>query len=403
MISIQKDFKTIQLAVYFTDIDDEDTRVYRFLLPKLLISHTNKLINRQMMSEKLEDLYGAYFNVSAEHMANLNVISLVMTFVDPKIVNDPQLLDEALSLFNDVLFEHEFFSPEIFEEEKRMLIEQWETLKDRKRHYANTRFFEIFFGDDLYGYPMSGKLKDIKKVTVDQLFEYYQKVFLNNMKKVIVNGHLENNDMAKINNVLVKDMHKDIPFVTKFRKSRDVKIVKEKTNMKQAIIKIGYHFPIFRNDDLYHASVLLETILGGYPDSRLFKEIRERLRLCYDISTNYDYYKGVLMISSGVASEKNEIAVEEIKKQVNLMILHGITEVELAQAKAYFIHQVKSSLDNQSVLTKRTFIRDLLDDHETIEDKIISISKVSSKDVETALSQLTLDTIYVLHGGVKND
>ena len=63
---------------------------------------------------------------------------------------------------------------------KRLLIEQWETLKDHKRVYANVEFGKAFFGDDLSAYPMSGTLEDIKKLTLDDVISYYQKKFFDN-------------------------------------------------------------------------------------------------------------------------------------------------------------------------------------------------------------------------------
>jgi len=401
MLLIQNDFKTIQFAVYFTDLDEEDTRVYRFLLPKLLTSHTNQYATKTMMSEKLEDLYGAYFKTKVERVGNLSVVSIILTIVDPKIVEDEHLLDQALSLLNEVLFEHHGFSREIFDEEKRMIIEQWETLADKKRLYAETKFYEHFFKGDAYGYPMSGTLEDTKKMTLEKMQDYYRRVFLNNTKKFVVNGRVEDKDQKKIEDVLIHETQLKLPFSTTFRAPRELLIVEEKTDMQQAIIKLGYHFPIFRNDPLYNAAVLLDTILGGYAESRLFKEIREKEGLCYDVSSSYDYYKGVLTISSGVDLKQKDRALGAIRKLVVDMIAQGITEDELKHAKSYYAHQVKSSLDSQSVLTKRAFIRDLLNHHETFEEKLIAIQKVSMEDLKKTLELLTLDTIYILHGGEK--
>ena len=179
-------------------------------------------------------------------------------------------------------------------------------------------------------------------------------------------------------------------------------IIEEKTDMQQAIIKLGYHFPIFRNDSLYNTAVLIDTVLGGYAESRLFKEIREKEGLCYDVSSSYDYYKGVLTISSGVDLKQKDRALEAIRKLVQVMVAQGITEDELKHAKSYYAHQVKSSLDSQSVLTKRAFIRDLLNHHETFEEKLLAIKNVTMDDFNKALHLLTLDTIYILYGG-END
>ncbi|MDO9629569.1 MAG: hypothetical protein Q7I99_06685, partial [Acholeplasmataceae bacterium] len=117
MIFIRNDYKTIQFAVYFTDADNEKTRVHRFLLPKLLSSHTIQLASRISMNQKLEDLYGAYFSTRVEQLGNLSVISIVFTIVEPNIVEDENLLDQAILLLKDVLFRDDQFSKEIFNEE----------------------------------------------------------------------------------------------------------------------------------------------------------------------------------------------------------------------------------------------------------------------------------------------
>jgi hypothetical protein len=51
------------------------------------------------------------------------------------------------------------------------------------------------------------------------------------------------------------------------------------------------------------------------------------------------------------------------------------------------------------VLTKRAFIRDLLNYEETIEEKLDKINRITIDGVNEALKKLTIDTIYVLHGG----
>lgn len=398
MIYLKNDFKTIQFAIYFTNYDKKDTRSYRFLLPKLLVSHTNNLFIRKEMSIKLEELYGAYFKYRLEKIGNLSAFSVILTVVDGKAINDHLLLDQALDLLKDVLFDRKIFNEEIFNEEKRMLIEELETIKDKKRLYAQHMFVKHFFDNDLYGYPLTGTLKDIKSLTKENVEKYYHEVLLNDKIQLVVNGNLDLDEEIKIKNFFINQNHLDIKFETIGLKDQEVKIIKEKTKMNQAIIKLGYLLKVFRNDDLYEAANLLDIILGGYPESRLFKEIRENLGLCYDISSNYDFFKGTLMISSGVDLKRYEFALDEIKKVVSDTILNGVRENELRTAKTYYEHQIKSSLDQQSVLTKRAYIRELLNFNETIEEKLFKIKSVNLNDMNEVLKKIKLHTIYVLHG-----
>jgi predicted Zn-dependent peptidase len=401
MINILNDFKTIQIAVYLTDLDKKDTSAYRFLLPKLMSSHTDRLDSRMKMSLALEDLYGAYFKIRVERFANLSVISIIMTMVDPGIVKDSTLMESALTLFKDVLFSHQIFSKDIFEEEKRMLIEQWETLEDKKRLYAQTKFYEHFFDGDLYAYPLSGTKSDVESLDLNKMMAYYREIITFSPIKVVVNGPLDAEDILTIQRYLDVDRPCLVPFETIFRAPRPVEYIEEKTkDLQQAIVKLGYHFGIFRHDPLYNAAVILEIVLGGYPESRLFKQIREDKGLCYDIGSNYDYYKGVLMIAAGVEKQQVTYAIDEIKKLVDSMIKNGISDDELLHAKAYYQHQIKTSLDSQSVLTKRAFIRDLLNYSESVEDRLKEIQLVTIDDVNQALKVLILDTVYVLKGDV---
>lgn len=401
MLFVNNDFKTIQLSIYFTDLDKKESSVYRFLLPKLITTHTHTIGSKKLMSEKLEDLYGAYFKSRVERIGNLSVASIQMTFVNPKIIEDDHLFDQALELFHQVIFDHESFNIEIFEEEKRMLLEQWETIKDKKRIYAVNQFNHYFFDKDIYGYPISGTYKDIKKLSVEKVYEYYKNVLLKNNVRLIANGDLSQEQMDKIKQFGLQKTPLKTPLELKFRDPRDAIEIKEETKMQQAILKIGYHFPIFRNDPLYYPAILLDDILGGYPESRLFQDIREKQGLCYDISSNYDPYKGVLFISSGVDLKHMDHALESVKRLVNELIQEGVTPTELEHAKAYFSHELKSSLDSQGIQTRRIFLKDILGFNETIEEKLIAIEKVTVDSLKEAAKYLTLDTVYILHGGEK--
>lgn len=399
MLEIKNEFKTIQFALFFTDYDDKDTRVYRFLLPKCLISHSPNYQTKVMMHKKLETLYGAQLYARSERHANLNVMSFVYTIVDPVIVADQNLIKDSLQLLNDIFVDRSYFSEAIFEEEKRMLIEQWESVKDHKRTYANMEFSKLFFESDLSGYPMSGTLEDIKKTTLDDLIKYYQNHFFKQDIKIILNGHVGDQTKMIEEKLLISEKKQDLNIEFSFRELKPVQKKEEKTQMNQAILKLGYHFPIFRFDASYEAALCLDTIIGGYPESRLFREIREKQGLCYDISSNYDFYKGVLLISSGVAKHQKDYALNEIIKLVENIKTDFITKDELEHAKAFLIHQIKSSLDLQSYMTKRAYFHAIFQEGMTTEARINRINKVSLDDINQITDKLNLDTIYVLYGG----
>jgi predicted Zn-dependent peptidase len=397
---IKNDFKTIQMTLFFTDLDENNQSVYRFLLPRLLTTHTDSIQSKKDMSTVLEDLYGAYFKPKLERLGNLSIASITLTFVDPKIIGSKTLFDDALDVFKQVIFSHQTFDQAIFDEEKRMLLEQWETLYDKKRQYALHQFNGLFFENDTYGYPLSGSYDDIKKLTKEKLETYYKDVFLKNHRELVVSGNLSDDEISCIKALhLDNDEPLQITYQTTFRNARSLVEKREKTVMQQAIIKIGYHMPIFRGDSLYQAANLLDDMIGGYPESRLFLQIREQMGLCYDIQSGYDPYRGVLLISSGVDVNQMDEAIAAIQHEINKMIENGPTEEELEHAKSYFSHQLKSSIDNQSINIKRMYLEHVLGYQDSIEKRLKDIEKVTFDDIKKAASFLKLDTIYVLYGG----
>ncbi len=393
---IKNDFKTIQFVCYNSAIDQLESRVYRYLLSKLLVSHTNKYKTKLDISVRLEALYGALLSGRCELNGNINTIGISLTIAHPNIVKDNTLLQDATVFFKSVLYDHDTFDVSIFEDEKRQLIEQWQSLKDNKAAYASYRFSKLFRLPDLSGYPLTGLLSQIKKATPEGLFKYYKQVFLKEDMHVIINGDIVSPESFAI--LQEYQVNKQVPFVTSFRKKRALKEIHETTEMNQAMIYLGYTFPIYRFDDKYPAALLANLIIGGYPESRLFKDIRENRALCYDINSRYDVYKGTFIISSGVAIDTIDEAKKAIIDLVHNMTSNGISLDELETAKAYIIHQLKASLDHQSYFTKRAYYAYLTKKEMSIEDRIKQISNITIDEVNDALTSLTLDTIYVLKG-----
>lgn len=393
---IHNTFKTIQFSVYFTAEDDLKTRAYRNVLPNILTKTNDQYQTKLTLNEHLEHLYGAYFRQKIEKFGNMSVMSITLTIPDPQIVRDPQLFDQALTLFKSTIFNRNIISEDAFLEDKRNYLEFFEGIKERKRQYAQFKFYEHFFKGDIDGYPLERKISAIKKMTFKGLQNYYHSLFIDNRMEIIVNGHLNEDMKLKIKQAFNEQPEHPYHMITEFRKPNPVQTIREKMDTKQAIIMIGYILPIFIKDELYEASMLLDTILGETPESRLFQKIREEKGLCYDVSSSYDPYKGVLTVHSGVSLEQKEEALNAMIELIDDVKTNYITQEELENAKFYYAHLLKSNSDSQSTLTRRLFMNLLLNDFSTLDDRLDRISKVTLEDVKKVIDQLKLDTIYML-------
>jgi predicted Zn-dependent peptidase len=227
-------------------------------------------------------------------------------------------------------------------------------------------------------------------------------VIRTNRKLLIINGFIKPFE-TKLTQGL-KDLEKEGTQSLIYEKLKDETphVINEYLEMKQAIIELGYHLPVFRNDKLYEATLCFDLMVGGYAESILFKEIREKEGLCYDIRSSYDAISGTLVIKSGVDLSRKAEALQKLNDVMLNLESYGLNENALVHAKKYVIHQIKSSYDEQGSLTMRAFFEDLYHIHLSLEEKIKLISNVKFQDILEVMEQLKLQTTYVLSGD-KND
>lgn len=64
------------------------------------------------------------------------------------------------------------------------------------------------------------------------------------------------------------------------------------------------------------AMMLANLIFGGYSNSKLFLNVREKLSLCYYASSSYHRSKGIVTVSSGIEHGDVETAKREILAQL---------------------------------------------------------------------------------------
>ena len=95
---------------------------------------------------------------------------------------------------------------------------------------------------------------------------------------------------------------------------------------------------------------MFNDLFGGSPSSRLFLNVREKLSLCYYVSSLIDVRKGLLLVSAGVQEENVEAAKQEIFAQLQAICDGEITEDALETSKAGVSSDLRSLCDSQPAL-----------------------------------------------------
>ena len=105
---------------------------------------------------------------------------------------------------------------------------------------------------------------------------------------------------------------------------------------------------IARDDPDWYAGLVMNHILGGGQQSRLFNEVREKRGLAYSVGSGLRTYRkaSLLVISTGSANERVAEAVRLIRGELVRLRGEGVSEQELADAKTYLSGALVLSLDS---------------------------------------------------------
>ena len=146
------------------------------------------------------------------------------------------------------------------------------------------------------------------------------------------------------------------------------------------------------------AMILANLMFGGWSNSKLFLNVREKLSLCYYASSSYARSKGILTVSSGIETKDYDRAVEEILRQLRAIQSGDWEEWELEGARSTMLSALTSLGDSQGALENYYLGQAATEQHESPEEMAAMIREVTPERIRAAAETVALDTIYFLRG-----
>jgi len=110
----------------------------------------------------------------------------------------------------------------------------------------------------------------------------------------------------------------------------------EERDSSAAWIVLGYPAPSFL-DDGYHEMLVINAVLGGSMDSRLFSQLREKKGLAYQVSSVYSACTGPSFLAGymGTDPDRFDEAVRELTGEIGRIAKEESKGEELERTKEY--------------------------------------------------------------------
>lgn len=399
-----KRFKTFAISLYVGTPLKEDTVTSTALIPFVLRRGTSSYPETIQFREQLEELYGAGFGFDVYKRGDHQIIQFRMdTINDSFVQSSDKLLDRSFAFLGEVVTnpakENGHFRSSYVQQERDTVRKRLESIVNDKIRYAGERCIEEMCKGEPYRLHPLGERKDLPGIDPEGLFSSYEQWLQNAGMDLYVVG---DTTLEEVEKLVEKYFHlnRNTSFEYKTevsnRQHREVQTVVEKLNVNQGKLNMGLRTSITYGDDQYASALMYNGILGGYPHSKLFVNVREKHSLAYYASSRYDGHKGIGTIQSGIEIPNYEQAVEIITNQLSDLKAGKISDLEMNQTKAMIRNLLKEIGDSAFEMISYDFNRQLSGKERTTMELLTQIESITKEDVQKAAETFQLDTIYFL-------
>lgn len=259
-------------------------------------------------------------------------------------------LPTAIALIGDMLTNALFLESEL-EREKGVVLEEIDMYDDSPEDLVHEMLQKLAWLDEALGFIISGEKEVVKSITREELFAFKERIYTADRMTISIAGKVDVEETMK---------QLEESFSSFKPSTMDVPLVKPKyqpavfcrtKDIEQVHLNIAFNSVSYQSDEKY-VLYLLNTILGGGDNSRLFQKLREEEGLTYSIYSYESIYEeaGLFHIDAVLNPSKLQTALSQIKEVIEILSRDGVTENELAQAK----QQLKTDLiiGNESTKSK---------------------------------------------------
>ena len=400
-------YKTANISVNFVTSLDEDTVSAYALIPSLIDKSNANYPEYDEFSKMLNGMYKADIEAYTSTYGNAHIISVSGSSIDDRFALSGEKLRLQTAktvydcIYSPVLSDDGFISDR-FETERANLIDDINAQINDKRSYAIGRANEIMFSGQPCGIDKNGTVEDAKALKNSDVLSAYRNL-INTAKIEIVFVGADGAD--EIKDFFTEkfggengDRNTEITEVIKGTDG-NIKEVTDKFKVAQSKMVLGFKAESFDEAVMNMAIALY----GGTPSSKLFKNVREKLSLCYYCAARLNTATCSVRVDCGVENENITKAKDEILRQLELMKNGEITDSEVEETKLALCNSLKSIADSPSTLRGYYLTRILGGDLQSPDERIEKISNVTKEQIIGAVQGLTLDTVYVLTGEGENE
>jgi predicted Zn-dependent peptidase len=396
-------FKTITLSLYVHQpLGAEATKIA--LLPQVLRRGCKGFPDMRTIVVYLEDLFGASMGADIAKIGERQMMIFRFEVVNdrfaPKKIN---ALDKSIQFLWKILSQPVVtkggLDADYVAQEKENLKRLIEGMINERMSYAYERCIQEMCKDEAYARYEYGRLDEIEAITPKDLLKLHGRLLLEAPIDLFVSGDVDPKKVAAIAKKTFKFKKRKIrPIPPTEVRQGDGKLQEhvERLDVEQGKMVFGCRTGVIWGAPETFPLVMYNGLLGAFPHSKLFANVREKEGLAYAVHSSLDHTKGLLFITAGIDPAKYTKCIEVIKQQMADLASGKINDDEWEKTRLTITDRVRSREDNPSAKIGSFLEMSLNGKPMTAAQVIDGVNRVSRADVVRAAMRIKPDTIFYL-------
>lgn len=254
----------------------------------------------------------------------------------------------AIDVISDMLMNPRFEKSEM-EKERKVIIEEIHSYDDIPEELAGDVFNASHFAGCGIAHSITGKVRDVKALTLEQMWEYERQVLCDVPLYVCAAGKVNHDELVNLCvNKFARKKSGSKVLVDEYKCRGGVKIV-GKQDIAQSNIFWGTSFGYDTLDEkTRYAFSLFNVAIGAGMASRLFQKVREENGLAYSVYSTADVYNNCMDWGVSLATEPRQLkkalslAIEETRG----FLKNGFEKDELERTKTNIVGGLRMGSDS---------------------------------------------------------
>ena len=398
-------FKQGCLSFQFIRQIQKEESARNALIPAVLLRGTNRCPDLRSITHHLDSLYGATVSTLVRRVGDYQTVGLYCGFMDDRFaLEGDRVLAPMAAFLEELLLDSPIvdggFDPDFVESEKKNLIATIESQLNDKRVYAMGQLLKGMCKNDTFGLPRLGEPEQVAAIDPKELLTHYRKIIRESPIHIFYVGSADFAEVEDLLMPLLRKLPRDpqhLPDQTGFHTCGESDWT-ETMDISQGKLCLGYTTPITNRCPEFPAMQVFNTIFGAGMTSKLFMNVREKLSLCYSISSGYYGTKGIVTVSAGIDFDKETLTREEIARQLEACQAGDISELELNAGKEAILSSLRATHDSPGAIEGYYATAALSGMALSPEDYRKAVEAVTLDHVVACAKSLKLHSTYFLKG-----